>query len=128
MKRLICILGLILSSQCLASSSATVKINPVSGNHGYNFTVTATHNYSITNDTDTVQRYDVYFQVCAQNKGCVNNNLPVILQPHDQVKDVFTSHHYVNYARAGTYSVSGYTQIEGESNNYQNTSGTIQVY
>lgn len=76
-------------------------------------TLTTLHKATVTNNTDQVQTIFVFYEICADNKGCDKRHYKIQVNPHDAWSDGVTMHLYPIYGRAGRFNINGTTQVTG---------------
>ena len=106
----------ILAMNCHAAVTATTTVNPheAYGYIGKPFSLIADHHVYVLNDTDEVKKVKICFQLCAENKGCADNNCRMItFIPHAAWEKNYRSIFNVTYYRAAHFILTASTIVEG---------------
>jgi hypothetical protein len=102
--------------------------NSTSGVAGKKARVTATHDASVKNLTDSPQMFSYFYTLCAEGRDCVKQGSKVTLQPHAEWHASYTSEMIVTYKNRGVYTTTASTQVTALNiNKIYTTSGYLTV-
>jgi hypothetical protein len=118
------------SVNALATKYANAEAHVDSANTYINTShnVVGEFEYGIQNNTSATQKYRVTYQLCAENKGCISETIPINLSSGQRVQKKFKTEMMVSYRHTGVYRLTANLNIDGESKSDKTDYGTLSVY
>lgn len=136
MKKLILLGALIASSSVLAASNnvsgkgagtqVVAIAYPQNGIKGYPIDIFSRHEIYMRNDTDVVQGYQYFVQVCSET-DCRTEQVGVNVEPKGVYRRDLQFKHTVAYKNGGVRTIYARTWIEGHLSNYVQEMSTLNI-